>query len=110
LTKTQTISNVLNCFCTAQKKFGNITKTNFKDSFGREAMICKEWYWDKMLVKVAGVGGSLIVVLFNKLLRDSSIWQILRMKIDTRSKEVRAIMVLIFVLIFINTGILVLLS
>jgi hypothetical protein len=63
-----------------------------------------------MLVKVAGVGGSLIVVLFNKLLRDSSIWQILRMKIDTRSKEVRAIMVLIFVLIFINTGILVLLS
>jgi hypothetical protein len=32
------------------------------------------------------------------------------MKIDTRSKEVRAIMVLIFVLIFINTGILVLLS
>jgi hypothetical protein len=73
-------------------------------------MICKEWYWDKMLVKVAGVGGSLIVVLFNKLLRDSSIWQILRMKIDTRSKEVRAIMVLIFVLIFINTGILVLLS
>jgi hypothetical protein len=32
------------------------------------------------------------------------------MKLDTRSKEVRAIMVLIFVLIFINTGILVLLS
>jgi hypothetical protein len=32
------------------------------------------------------------------------------MKIDSRSKEVRAIMVLIFVLIFINTGILVLLS
>jgi len=32
------------------------------------------------------------------------------MRVDTRSKEVRAIMVLIFVLIFINTGILVLLS
>jgi hypothetical protein len=112
LTKVKHISAVLNCFCTMEKKTygGSLSSTMFKDSYNREHLVCKEWGYDKLFVKLAGVCGSLIVVIFNKILRDSSIWQIKRMKLDTRSKEVRAIMVLIFVLIFINTGILVLLS
>lgn len=56
------------------------------------------------------MGASFAVVMFNKIIRDSSTYLISLMRLSSRSKEVRAIMYLVFFATYFNTGILLLLS
>jgi hypothetical protein len=105
--KKQKISALMTCFCSQEfDSLGvNIATQNYENSLGDENAVCSEWFFDKGMQRFLDPIISVVTVLINMILVYVVEICILWMKLTTETANANSMLLIMFIVVFLNTAV-----